>query len=129
MIKNRAPEIAHTICKENQRRGLLSPSDYVILIWKTAERVVRSTPYLTCTKNILEQLMIHARKLLFTQKIFTKMDMLVEKTVLSSHRLDLINLILKKYFNIRLYHEAKCSQENVKRIRTFHNKLVLFKNQ
>lgn len=72
--------------------------------------------------------MICAKQLLLDTSLFAEMDMFVEHTVLSNHKLDLINFILKKYFNIRLYHEAKCSQHIIQRI-SFHNRIVVFKNQ
>lgn len=78
-------------------------------------------------KNVLERLIIHAKKLLSSLNLFSKMDLLPENAADSSHKLDLINLILKKYFDIRLNHEAKCSQDAIQRIRHFHTKLVLFK--
>ena len=72
------------------------PSNDVITICKTTEKVLRSTPNLTLHDN---------------------------------HKLDLMNIILQKYFNIRLYHKAKSSNDSVQRIRTFHNRLVVLKNQ
>lgn len=73
--------------------------------------------------------MINAKQLLLDTSLFTEMDMFVEHTVLSNHKLDLINLILKKYFNVRLSHEARCSQDMIQRIKNFHNRIVIFKNQ
>lgn len=127
-IKNRAPLKTTTTNCQNQMRGLISPSNDVIVICKTAEKVLRSTPNLF-TKNVLQKLMIHANKLLLEVKLFSRMDMFMEDKVLSSHKSNLINLILKQYFYIRLHHEAKSSQNAVQRIRSFHNRLVLFKNQ
>lgn len=64
--------------------------------------------------------MMHAKKLLLPLNIFSQMDMFLEKTILDNHKLDLINQIFKKYFKIRLHHEAKSSQNLVQRVRTFH---------
>jgi len=95
---------------------------------KTAEKVVRSTPNLFSIKNVLERLIIQA-KMLSSQNFFSKMDLLPEKAADSNHKLNLINLILRKYYDVRLRYEAKCSQDAIQRIRHFHTKLVLFQNQ
>jgi len=131
-MKNRVPSKPTETTFQNsqiQRKGLVSPSDDVVTVCKTAESVLRSTPNLFSTNKILEKLMICAKQLLLDTSLFAEMDMFVEHTVLSNYKLDLINFILKKYFNIRLYHEAKCSQDIIQRIRSFHNRIVVFKNQ
>jgi len=131
-LKNRIPERNTEITNQisqSKKEGLISPSDDVVTVCKIAEKVIRSTPNLFSMKNVLEKLIIHAKKLLSSLNLFPKMDLLPEKAADSSHKLDLINLILKKYFDIRLRHEAKCSQDTIQRIRQFHTKLVLFQNR
>ena len=74
------------------------PSEDVVTICKTAEKVLRSTPNLFLT-NILDKLITHAKMLLILVKLFSKLDMFMEKEILSNYKLDLINVILKtKYF-------------------------------
>jgi len=80
-IKIRAPLKTTTTNCQNQMRGLISPSNDVIVICKTAEKVLRSTPNLF-TKNVLQKLMIHANKLLLEVKLFSRMDMFMEDKVL-----------------------------------------------
>ncbi|XP_025153714.1 uncharacterized protein LOC105184565 isoform X2 [Harpegnathos saltator] len=126
-LKNRVTKNKETT-NSQRKTGLITPSDDVITICKTAEKVLRSTPNLSCMKNVLKKVMMHAKKLLLPLNIFSKLDMFLEKTILHNHKLDLINQILNRYFKIRLHHEAKSSQDLIKR-RTFHNRMVLFTNQ
>ncbi|KMQ93551.1 thap domain-containing protein 9-like protein [Lasius niger] len=53
----------------------------------------------------------------------------VYKSPLADHRGQLIDAILKRYFSVRLHHEGVARQQNINRIRAYHNKLVLFTNQ
>lgn len=90
---------------------------------------MRSTQNSFSTKNVVEKLLIHARKLIVPLNLFNSMDLFVEKTVLSNHKLELINKILEKYFQIRLYHEGVSAQDKIQHIRNYRNRIVLFKNQ
>jgi len=128
-LKNRVTKNKETANSLSEIKGLILPNDDVIIICKTTEKVLRSTPNVFCTKNVLGKLMIHAKKLLLPFNIFSKMDMFLEETIFDNHKLNLINQILNKYFKIRLHHEVKSSQDLVQRVRTFHNRMVLFKNQ
>lgn len=58
-------------------------------------------------------------------------DHLYDEDIISDHFMDLIKLILKKYFNIRIYHETVKRQDvNVSnRVRSMLTKTILFKNQ
>ncbi|XP_076278038.1 uncharacterized protein LOC143207960 [Lasioglossum baleicum] len=128
-LKNRVPATKEReVDNRKQGRGLTSPSNDVVTICKTAEKVIRLTPNLR-SKNILQKLIIKAKMLLSTVNIFPRMDMFVEQTVERNHKLNLINLILKKYFNLQLHHEATCVQDSVQRIRSYYNRIVVFKNQ
>lgn len=80
-------------------------------------------------KNIMQRLIIHARKLLLPLDIFKNIDVFVEKDVLSNHKFKLIDIILRKYFTVRLHHESQTFTDKIQRIRTYHNRLVVFKNQ
>lgn len=124
-IKNRIP----TLQNVKDRNGLLSLSADVINICKTAEKVLRGTKHLLSTKNILLKLIISAKHLLLSSDLFTKLNVLIETSVIDNHRNELLSNILKKYFHIRLHHESRTLTDNVKRIRSFHNRLVIFKNQ
>lgn len=80
---------------QSKKKSLISPSDDVVTVCKTAEKVIRSTPNLFSMKYVLERLVIHAKMLLSGLNLFSKMDLLPEKATDSNHKLDLINLILK----------------------------------
>lgn len=121
-IKNRAD------CKNN-RKGLLSPTVDVINICKTAEKILRSQKDLVCTKNLILKLTIYTKMSFDSSNLFSKMDSFIEEPIIDNHKNKLINNIIKKYFNIRLYYEEERMQENVKRVCSLHNRLVIFKNQ
>jgi len=61
--------------------------------------------------------------------LFKELDLAVNKHVLSDHKFELINQIIKKYFTIRLQHKSKSLRDAIPRIRTHFNRLVVFKNQ
>lgn len=95
-LKNRITEENTKIINRTsqcKKKGLISPSDNIVTTCKTTEKVIKSTPNLFSMKNVLESLNIQAKKLLSSQNFFSKMDLLLEKAVDSSHKLDLINLI------------------------------------
>lgn len=108
-------------------QSLKKKNSDVVLICRTAEKVFRNTPNLV-QKNILEKIIIYAKHILINVSLFVELDMFIEHTFLSNHKLDLINLILKKYFNLRLHHNATSKQDAVQRIRSFHNRWVVFQN-
>lgn len=49
-------------------------------------------------------------------------------SILDTHRDQLANLIIYKYLDIRMFHEIKTKNEQLK-IRSKFTKLILFKNQ
>lgn len=108
-IKNRADS-------KNNRKVLLSPAADVINICKTAKKVLRSKRNLVSTKNLIPKLLIYTKMLLVSLHLFNKMGSLIEESIIDSHKDKLINNIIKKYLNIRLYYERQTSLQNVKRI-------------
>ena len=97
-LKNRVStkkneEETTTDCRK-RKQGLTSPSNDVIAICKTAEKVIRSTHNLVFTKNVLQKLIFDTKKLLSTLNLFPRLDIFIEKTVETNQKLDLINLIL-----------------------------------
>ncbi|KYM99501.1 THAP domain-containing protein 9 [Cyphomyrmex costatus] len=114
---------------ERQSSGLIFPSEDVITVCKIAEQVIRTTNNVFATKNILDFLIITARKQILPLHLFKELDLAVSKHVLSNHKFQLINQILKKYFTVRLQHASKSLRDTIPRIRTHFNRLVIFKNQ
>ncbi|KYN03298.1 THAP domain-containing protein 9, partial [Cyphomyrmex costatus] len=114
---------------ERQSSGLIFPSEDVITVCKIAEQVIRTTNNVFATKNILDFLIITARKQILPLHLFKELDLAVSKHVLYNHKFQLINQILKKYFTVRLQHASKSLRDTIPRIRTHFNRLVIFKNQ
>lgn len=52
-----------------------------------------------------------------------------KENLLVDHKSQLVRLILKQYFTIRLCHEAAIKHDQVGRIRSRNTKIVIFKNQ
>lgn len=103
------------------------PSTSVIIICKVAERVLKQHN-LFRDKNVMNRL-IHSAKQLIPNDVFSNLDNFLETCVIDIHKSQLVTNILSQYFNLRLHHEAKSIQTSIKRIRTFHNRLVIFSNQ
>jgi len=110
------------------RGGLVTPSSDVICICKVAERVLRNTPNIFSMKNAIPTLILRVKNLLL-QETFSNIEHMFDQLFLSDHRSHLVVAILTQYFKVRLYHEGTSRQDCIDRIRTFHNKLVLFANQ
>lgn len=121
-IKNRQRE-------DTPKSGLVFPSQDVVSICKVAEKIVRMTPNLFSQRNIVDIMVLRARRLVLPMNIFSNLHIYVEKDILFSHKAQLVDNILKKYFTVRLHHEASSAQQKVKRVRTFHHRLVIYKNQ
>jgi len=112
---------------ERHTSGLIFPSEDVIIVCKIAEQVLRNTNNVFAIKKILDFLIIAARKQILPLHLFKELDLAVNKHVLSDHKFELINQILKKCFTIRLQHKSKSLRDAIPRIRTHFNRLVVFK--
>jgi hypothetical protein len=114
--------------------GLITPSADVIFICKKGERVFRNTQRqkLLMQQNLLPKLIVSTLKELIGVKVFESLNQhSLEQEAESNHVLCLIQLILTKYFNIRLYHATNLitSQGQKDTVRSVYTKLILFKNQ
>ncbi|CAL1672961.1 unnamed protein product [Lasius platythorax] len=114
--------------KRKCRGGLLSPNTDLICVCKVAERVLRNSPNIFTLKNVLARLILKAKNALL-RDIFLNINHMFDQSPLADHRDQLIDAILKRYFSVRMHHEGAARQQNINRIRAYHNKLVLFTNQ
>lgn len=94
-----------------------------------AESVVRSETNFS-SKNILIKLILSAVRRLNVQAIFLSLsEHCMDQDPLQGHILQLIRLILKNYFIIRLHHINTTSNEVQNRIRHKLTKTIIFSNQ
>lgn len=110
------------------RGGLISASENVVTTCLIAEKIFRTHNNLFGTKNIIFKLIVKAMSAI-PSNIFDNNAHLFEQSPLADHRSQLLRLILKKYFMLRLHHEASSKKDKTNRIRSTYTKLVLFKNQ
>lgn len=117
------------LLQRKNRGGLCLPSPDVIIICKNAEKSLRlyNKDRLFQTKNILN-ILINQALCSLPSDIFNMNDHLYDQLPSSDHRSQLMKLILKTFFNMRMKHESK-TFTNFKRIRMRNNKLTLFQNQ
>lgn len=90
-----------------RKSGLIFLSKDVITICKLAEQFLREVKNLFLLKNVMNFLIIKARKLILPLNLFSDINVFVDKHVLTNHKFLLINKILKTYFKLRLHHKSK----------------------
>lgn len=111
------------------RNGLCQASSDVIITCKTAEKTFRfNQDKLFKTKNIVNVLICQTLRSL-PSHIFNINDHIYDQCPLFDHRSQIIKLILKTFFNLRLKHETTKFANSTTRIRMRNNKLTLFQNQ
>lgn len=121
-------EIVSCLQKRKCRGGLISASEDVITICLIAEKVFRTYSNVLHGSNITLNLIVKAMSLI-PSNIFNNNNHLFDQSPLADHRSQLLKIILKKYFNLRLHHKAASRKDTIVRIRTMYHKLILFKNQ
>jgi len=121
-------EIVSVLQRRKIYGKLISPSNDVISICEIAEKVFRLQ---SCfhVKHVLEKLIIYTMSSLPMHSLFVKYEHAYDQAPLSDHKNQLIKLILSKFFQIRLHHQACTMQKFKERVRTRNNKMTLFYNQ
>lgn len=124
-------DVCHSnkLLQRKNRNGLCQASSDVIVICKNAEKTLRyNKDRLFKTKNILNYLICQSLRSL-PSHVFNINDHIYDQPPLFDHRSQIIRLILKTYFNVRLKYESTTFENSTQRIRMRNNKLTLFKNQ
>lgn len=110
---------------------LTNASPDVIEVCIISKKILRSNMKDTKKKNALTILCLKALRNI-QLSIFSSTDYLnhiLEQSILEDHRHELIKLIIKKYLIVRLNHISVTKNDAIKRIRSLHSRLVIFKNQ
>jgi len=131
LIKNTTQKDIYRTDKLLQRKnrsGLCEASNDVITICKEAEKTFRLNQHIAFkTKNIVQHLILQTLQSLPSYVFYD--NHVFDQSPLFDHRGQIIKLILKKFFHLRLMHESKAFINCDQRIRMKNNKLTLFQNQ
>lgn len=106
------------------RGGLNFAADWVIVICKNTERVIREQKNLFDKKIvsiIISETLTNLPCDILNDKHFLEQDPLL------SHRNQLLTLIIKKYINIRFLHESRLMNDKVNRIRMKNNSYLILR--
>ncbi|KAJ3661785.1 hypothetical protein Zmor_006169 [Zophobas morio] len=117
------------LISRKDKGGLVKPSANVINVCKIAETIFRTNRNY-CTGNVILKLIYLTKEQLNLANIFPDLsNHILDQDPLNNHLLQMINLILKYYFTIRLHHKNMQINEVKDRIRHKYSKLITFKNQ
>uniref|UniRef100_A0ABD2WYE5 THAP-type domain-containing protein n=1 Tax=Trichogramma kaykai TaxID=54128 RepID=A0ABD2WYE5_9HYME len=108
--------------------ALTSASQDVIFICQTAEKILKAQNSLV-QPRIVDKMIITAIKMLPVNALFTKNEHVFDQAPLFDHRNQLIRMVLKQYYLIRLHHEAAKISEFKSRVRTKLQRIIVFSNQ
>jgi hypothetical protein len=94
-----------------------------------AEWVFRDQKYNT-SGNIVNIVVTQAVKLLDFKNLFNDLnDHILERDPVNNHAVQLVYLILRTFFTIRLHHENNKNNQVPNKIRHIYTKLIQFKHQ
>lgn len=108
------------------RGGLNFSADFVIVICKLTERVIREQKNLFA-KNIFE-IVTHNTLRRLPTNILDNQNFLDQDPLLN-HRNQLLMLIIKKYINMRFVHESHLLNDKINRIKIKNNEITIFSGQ
>lgn len=121
--------VCHSKLQVVKNRGTLTnASTDVVTLCKIAETTFRENMLILAQKNILHTLLIKTLRKV-PNNIFDNTTHLFDQNPLNDHRLQLIKIVLNKYFKTRCTHYANSKNANLEKIRSKLTKLILFKNQ
>jgi len=121
--------VCHSKLQVLKNRGTLTnASADVVTLCKIAEKTFRENMSILSERNILHTLLVKTMRKV-PNNIFSNTSHLFDQSYLNDHRLQLIKLILNKYFKSRCTYYGNSKNVNVKRIRSKFTKLILFKSQ
>lgn len=117
------------LLNRKNKGGLCKPSMDVVKICLVAESVMRTEQNFTASNVILKLVSWAIRKLNIQNLFVCLSEHCQDQDPLSGHILQLIRLILKHYFTIRLHHINSSQNEINDRIRQKLTKTIIFRHQ
>lgn len=118
------------ILKVKNRGGLTIPSNDVVYLCKMGEKILRQTQLLN-VKNLLNRLVTLSMQDIKSDIFMQLYELVANCPPIDNHVHQLKKAVLYEYFKVRLHHEARLHTEKLHdaRVRSFHTKIILFKNQ
>ncbi|KAJ3641435.1 hypothetical protein Zmor_027942 [Zophobas morio] len=118
-----------SLLNRKNRGGLIHPSHEVIKLCRIAETIFRCTSYFY-ENNIIDKLVMQAARKVNIGDLFKDISEHIKiQPPRNNHLIQLMYLIFKYYFCIRLNHRNKSLQDNEVRVRHVYTKLIHFKHQ
>ncbi|KAF0690621.1 Uncharacterized protein FWK35_00035182 [Aphis craccivora] len=113
------------------RGGLKQPSADLVKLCKIAEKIFKHyESNISKIPNLINYLIIKATSSIDINTIFIPLsDHILNQAPMNNHLLQLLHLIFKTYFTIRIHHYTKLISQPKERIRSYLTKTIHFKNQ
>jgi len=120
-----------TLIAIKNRGGLKQPSTDLVKLCKIAEKIFKHyESNITKIPSLINYLIIKATSAINIKTIFISLsDHILNQTPMNNHLLQLLHLIFKTYFTIRVHHYTKLISQPKDRIRSYLTKTIHFKNQ
>lgn len=111
--------------------GLTKPSKDVVKLCKLSEIIFKChEKEIKFKEDIISFLVIQASSKIEISSLFSSLNVhILDQSPLDNHLLQIITIILKTYFTIRLHHYNKTLSQPSERIRSHLTKTIHFKNQ
>lgn len=121
-----------TLIDLKTRGGLIKPNDDVTELCRIAENVFRIQQYTfqSNSSNITKKFILKAFSQININKYFLKLsNHIYNQNPINNHLIQIIQLIFKTYFTIRVHHLNKTISQPKERIRSHLTKLIHFRHQ
>jgi len=124
--------LENTFLAFKNQGGLIFPSDDIIQICMHSEVTLRSfSSHELLTASLKERLEQDIFNKFTNKQIFLELSINHDQETLEEHLIHLVTTIIAEFYKLRMHHNCKSSMSasNQSYIRTFYNKLILFKGQ
>lgn len=111
--------------------GIIKPSTYVVKLYRLSETVfICHENEIKCKKGIISYLTVRASLKIQISTLFSSLSVhILDQSPLDNHLLQIVSLIFKTYFTLRLHHHNKTLSQPTERIRSHLTKTIHFKGQ
>lgn len=125
-------DLENTFLAFKNQGGLTFPSDDLIRICMDFEITLHTySSHELFTTSIKEQLEHNILNQFLNKDIFLELSITHEQDTIEEHVINLITNIIAQYYKLRMHYICKraINENNQSYVRTFYNKLILFKRQ
>ncbi|CAH1980465.1 unnamed protein product [Acanthoscelides obtectus] len=117
------------LLNRKNRGGLSKPTKDVVKVCTVAESIIKTETNFSIPNIMLKLISAAMRNLNFRELFLCLSEHCLEQDPLDGHIIQLIRLILKNYFTIRLHHINSTKNQITDRIRQRLTKTIHFRNQ